>query len=707
MNLKWNALLSIIVVLILTACGGSGDNQDSKPVLVVPANRAPIANAGEDFSVSLGDVVTLDGSASSDPDGDSLSYTWKLLNGPDADISFINSVAPTFTPQKAGEYEISLTVSDGKAASDQDTVVVSVVKPNTAPFAIISGQLSGIQGLPISLTGEQSGDADGDNLAYKWSFLSVPEGSSMGSNSLTQDKQTSFVPDAAGSYTLQLIVNDGNLDSLPVKEEIKVDPNIPPSVTAVINIAFPLGGEAYIYSDVFDPDSSDFSYSWEITSAPEGSDLIGFTYNKPYLTYVPDLPGEYTARVTVNDGVSSVTSDEVVAEIKDVEYGYSLGGVTQYYGKINQSILIDFSTSNSPEGKKLEYSWVLRSGPSGSRPSLTKSIINSAETKFSGDKPGTYRIDVTLKNNDNFQLTKPYYITLYNEQTNLIPTASSKNHHVISLGEDITLDGRSSFDFEGDILSYQWAIVYQPPGSALQIENSNEITQSFQPQVPGFYNIHLRVKDKNSPNESISVAWFYVYEKEARTIAFTDKSVFAKTGSTITLDGSRSTGIDDSVTVSWDLLNAPYNSISEINNLNTLTPTFQIDAVGKFVFQLRLMKGSDVVSIEHLTVRGVDNSVPVANAGEDFTITSRQNAEFSATDSFDAENDPLAFIWEVVGVSSNTTAIPYFQANDVEKPTLILADDFVGQVVIGLTVSDGEQKSVRDEVILTVVEPQP
>jgi hypothetical protein len=73
-------------------------------------------------------VVTLDGSGSSDPDGDSLSYRWVIDQRPGGStvvLSDNTSVNPTFTPDLDGEYTFSLDVNDGQVNSFTDTVVVT------------------------------------------------------------------------------------------------------------------------------------------------------------------------------------------------------------------------------------------------------------------------------------------------------------------------------------------------------------------------------------------------------------------------------------------------------------------------------------------------------------------------------------------------------------------------------------------------------
>ena len=107
-------------VTVFNALPGGGT---SAALLFTVDNRAPIAHAGPDQNVSTGDSasvrVTLDGSGSSDPDGDPLTFTWTGSFGTLSGMI----VNPTFDP---GTHTVTLTVADGKGGVDTDTVQISV-----------------------------------------------------------------------------------------------------------------------------------------------------------------------------------------------------------------------------------------------------------------------------------------------------------------------------------------------------------------------------------------------------------------------------------------------------------------------------------------------------------------------------------------------------------------------------------------------------
>lgn len=92
-------------------------------------NSAPVANAGNDITASVLETVNLDGSGSSDADGDTLTYLWSLANRPEnssASIQAATEAMASLTPDVAGSYVVSLTVNDGSKDSQPDELIISV-----------------------------------------------------------------------------------------------------------------------------------------------------------------------------------------------------------------------------------------------------------------------------------------------------------------------------------------------------------------------------------------------------------------------------------------------------------------------------------------------------------------------------------------------------------------------------------------------------
>ncbi len=112
---------------IVTIVAQNAGLQDTVNVRVLLPNEVPIANAGPDQEVTLESLVTLDGSGSFDADdGQTLSFEWFQVAGPDVSLSGDTTPTPTFTPLLAGSYTFGLVVRDAQANSKPDGVTITV-----------------------------------------------------------------------------------------------------------------------------------------------------------------------------------------------------------------------------------------------------------------------------------------------------------------------------------------------------------------------------------------------------------------------------------------------------------------------------------------------------------------------------------------------------------------------------------------------------
>ena len=184
-----------------------------------PPNDPPVAEAGSNQSIHVGQIVQLDGSGSNDVETltEELIYDWSFDSvpaGSAAVFDLTNPIAPTFVVDLPGGYLVSLVVTDeGGLASDPSQLTVSSL--NTPPTAMAGTDQGNYVGNTVVLDGSASSDPDFDPIvSYEWSLATQP----VGSNVVLSDPGTafpSFVPELVGTYIAQLIVSDGYVDSTP------------------------------------------------------------------------------------------------------------------------------------------------------------------------------------------------------------------------------------------------------------------------------------------------------------------------------------------------------------------------------------------------------------------------------------------------------------------------------------------------------------
>ena len=111
--------------------GGSDSAMTSAAISTPPANIAPVADPGGPYSGVPGQAIAFDGSASADPNGDALTYSWDFGDG-----STGSGATPTHSYAASGTYEVSLVVNDGELTSAAATTTVDVVD-------VVAGQPDG------------------------------------------------------------------------------------------------------------------------------------------------------------------------------------------------------------------------------------------------------------------------------------------------------------------------------------------------------------------------------------------------------------------------------------------------------------------------------------------------------------------------------------------------------------------------------------
>jgi RHS repeat-associated protein len=272
-------------------------------VQLLRSNQAPVAHAGADQTLYVGDTSVLDGSASTDSDGDPLSYRWRITQAPAnslAELSDSTGIRPEFPVDAYGRYQAELIVNDGFLDSVPDQVAIDT--RNSAPVANAAADQSAFVGGMVDLDGGASHDVDGDILSYRWSLAEKPVASSA---VLIDDRlqQCRIAIDKPGHYVAQLIVNDGELDSEPDlvaidTQNTKPVANAGPDQTNK-TVGVPVELDGSLSSDV---DGDALTYLWSLLHQPEGGNAVIQQTDPAKAIFTPNQPGDYVGQLIVNDG---------------------------------------------------------------------------------------------------------------------------------------------------------------------------------------------------------------------------------------------------------------------------------------------------------------------------------------------------------------------------------------------------------------------
>jgi hypothetical protein len=369
-------------------CNGIIDD----PAVCTPVNHAPIANAGADQTAPVGTTVHLDGTTSSDPDGNSLSFQWTLVAQPagsTATLTGTTTPTPSFVIDKPGTYTIQLIVNDGRLNSTVDTVVIST--SNSAPVAKAGPDQTAPVGTTVQLDGSASSDVDGDLLTYRWALTVKPAGSTA-TLSDPSAVQPTFVIDKPGTYTAQLIVNDGQVDSDPSTVNVSTVNSKPvanpgPAQSQPVGTTVTLDG-----TGSSDADSDPLTYRWALLSQPTGSTATLLNPTTPHPSFTIDKPGTYGVQLIVNDGTGD--SDPATVTISTLNSKPVANAGLDQDVLVGQLVHLDGSGSTDADGDPLTYAWSFTSVPAGSTTTLANPT--AVTPTFMPDSAGIYVVQLIV-----------------------------------------------------------------------------------------------------------------------------------------------------------------------------------------------------------------------------------------------------------------------------------------------------------------------
>ncbi|MFA5829430.1 MAG: PKD domain-containing protein [Candidatus Gracilibacteria bacterium] len=460
---------------------------DRKIFNIVVSSIAARINVTHGNELKLNDQATFDGSASASANSQVKTYDWKIMQLATKGGNSIDLTPPEaknvdtlkYTFKEPGNYDVSLSVSDG--SNDASTVVrIHVVsKPPVAQFSFDNSDKS--QPNTYILDGAKSYDPDSsEDIAYRWEFSTAP-GNCTYINGKTENDCVLFFKDYStdknlskikvrlnkGKYTITLSVRDpAEIAKVTTQEQrITVDNDLDVGwgddgkpITAKLNagsvdvnfVMSSLNGVSY------ELDTGDGAKeNGSITASPF---TVKHTYNKS---------GSFIAKLMVFDNNNNqnntirkvfIASDNIpVAAISLTQDGNDLSDTsstitanrkTQFVFDAGKSINIDGT------GKKLNYSWDLGDGTLSTKKQVTHTFTELTPK----DKP-YYKITLKVTNQDDATQVSPIDEIHINVATQppvvqgltAIPAGTSTTTPV---NVNVTANGAN--DPDGKIVSYRW-----------------------------------------------------------------------------------------------------------------------------------------------------------------------------------------------------------------------------------------------------------
>ncbi|WP_163988535.1 myxosortase-dependent M36 family metallopeptidase [Pyxidicoccus caerfyrddinensis] len=447
----------------LTVSDGKVSGSDSVSVSVGNVNRAPMVTASS-ATFDERSTATLSASAS-DPDGDTVTYSWAQTGGDTVVLSGANTASVSFSTGEVSADAVltfTVTVTDGTATATQ-TVVVNVRQINLAP-TVNAGVDGAVDERGAGTLSGSASDADGDALTYHWVQVS---GTPVALSNANAAVATFTAPETATGETLSFIltVSDGKSTASDTVEVAINAVNRAPAVTASA-VVVDERSTATLAATAADPDSDTLTYAWTQVSGTEvtltGADSATATFSTGEVTADTEL----TFRVTVSDGHATATHD-VVVTVRQVNRAPVAEAGAAVSAKGKTAVTLDGSASADADGSTVTYQWTQVGGPwvtltgaTTAKPSFTAPDVD-ANTEL------TFRLVVS----DGTLTSEAATVTVTVTQSdNIVPVAKAR---IILSGDQtaMTLDGSASSDPDGDALTYKWE---QTGGPAVTLSSPNQ-----------------------------------------------------------------------------------------------------------------------------------------------------------------------------------------------------------------------------------------
>ena len=756
-------------ILTVTDQHGAVDSDMMTVTIVAPFAAPPVADAGLDQVVDSGEIVSLDGSRSTTghrsigtitgPDN-ILNYAWTRTGGTsgasvllnDASTALPSFTADTLVPDADNVIHVfTLTVTNEAGETDTDIVKITVIAPIAEPVANAGDDQLVSSGAEVTLDGNDS-TVDSSRTIRSWSWTRT-DGTGVHTVALTNANTAtptftanSLAPGTKNiTHVFTLSVRDSGGETDTDTVTITVESPFAPTVAHAGNDQEVLSGTTVILDG--SGSTTDYrntgtttnphgvlKYAWARTGGTTGGSVTLNNANaeRPVFTADSLAAGSddviHIFTLTVTDKVGGRDTDTVTVTVESPNQPPVANAGPDLVVAPGEIFTLDGSGSTDSDGSIVSYRWwhvtyVSSSDSSKLLPLGNTSTINlTAETIEPGPYHKTYETYLLQVVDDDGVWSNLDAVRVTVTDPFEAPIANAGPDQVVASGATVTLDGSGSTHDHRRSVSYSWEQTDESGGS-VSLTGASTATPGFTANTlaPGANDVvhvfTLTVTDEAGETDTDTVT-VTVESPNQLPVANAGPDLVVAPGETFTLDGSRSTDSDGSITgyywwhytyiSSSDNWKFRYLGFSRTPTWNLTAETPESNPADKTYYHLRVIDDDgDLSRFDAVRVTVIEPfEVPIANAGPDQVVASGATVTLDGSGSTHDHRRSVSYSWEQtdesggsVSLTGASTATPGFTANTLAPG----ANDVVH--VFTLTVTDEAGETGTDIVTITVVAP--
>lgn len=583
--------------------------------------------------VSVSELAVLDASASSDEDGQILSWIWDFGDG----VIGEGPVA-SYAWTRPGTYRVTLSVTDDSGTPSAVQSLSQMIRVDAAPVAD-AGPDQFVTASEVAFDGSGSADSDGTITAWEWDFGDGTTGSG-------PNPRHAYA--SPGIYDVALVVRDDsgaplNSDRATMTLRINAAPiaDAGPPQTVAPGEEFIVSGRASV-----DPDGHVADYLWEF---PDGSRVSG-----ERVAHAIADPGLYRVRLTVRDDFPGPPGEDEAEVLITVNAPPVAVAGPDLLIAPGETVIFDAGQSFDRDGQLVSWRWEFDD---------LGQPLDARTVERAYDTPGVWSAQLIVTDDSGvLNATASDDVTI---RVNHMPKAEA-GPGIDTESLFVDFDATGSGDGDGDPLIFTWDF-----GDGSPRVRGARPTHVY--PRPGIYPVTLMVDDGTGLANAGSIDATTVTIR-SRPVALAGGNRDVCSGQPILFDASDSSDPDGGLLqYAWDFGDGTGSDL--INP----TKTYERPGVYPVTLLVRNETGSEygtaVDRIAALVREG-----PIADAGEDRLVCSNQQVRFDGSGSTDADGAVNAFSWTFGDGNTGSGETPghVFTRPGTYEVTLTITGDATG-----------------------------